>query len=160
MVMIEQTKDVEIVDRIAHTEEVWRDIIDDSTPENASLKSLVDDPNNIFLALTIDGFQVGFMGFLSKGDGVYEMHTNFTNACRGKLAMDSAMTCISWVFRNLNASKIVTYAFSTAKPALLMLRVAGWTYSGSEPYPIKVKGKDVEKIMFSLERSDWEKQNS
>lgn len=113
--------------------------------------SLLDNGANILLKILVDGEPAGFVLLTDEHDGVYELHSGSLPGFRGSVARQIGRQVIEWVAENTDAGRLITCAWDNAKNVVFMARLVGFEEEHREQWPYTVHGKNVCRIVFSID---------
>lgn len=105
---------------------------------------VLKNPRNHFFANEYGGFLV-----MDKGDGVYEVHTQFLPGGRGKAARESAREAMEQMFLTTDCMALTTFCPSDNKKAINLALFAGMHKRQPETY-FGVQGH-----MYSITVKEW-----
>jgi RimJ/RimL family protein N-acetyltransferase len=132
MIMIERTKDWELVKRIVTDRSVYPRVSDDSSPCADCWQPIRDDAMYYLLAKR----DVDILGLfaVSPENGIcYKVHTCLLPHSYGEKATIAAKELIQWVFSNLQCERLITEVPEFNKLALKFAERSGMTRFGYNP---------------------------
>jgi RimJ/RimL family protein N-acetyltransferase len=116
------SRDAKFLNSISNHPDVYKWICGPMT-EPFDTTQILNDEGNVFLAFDDGGFV-----FLDRGDGLYELHTQFLPDKKTNV-VEACKEALQYMFTH-GASEVVTYIPTLNKPALFAAMRAGFMYDG------------------------------
>jgi hypothetical protein len=155
MITVEPTTDIAYIKNVLFNPTIYKDMKDDSCPENpAELmdRDLMSKPG-IFLKVMVDGIAAGCFWLIWKG-ALLEAHTALLENCRGKKAIVAARKAQKWVFSNTIAESVTSFAWSDSPAVAWFCRAVGMKPGTTERWPNTRNGQSVDITHYSINRGD------
>ncbi len=105
---------------------------------------VLDNPRNLFLKADHGGFLL-----IDKGEGVYEIHTQFLPAGRGRGARTAAREAMRYMFTQTDCKMLVTHCPVDNKASAWLALSAGMQKAG-KAFPL---GKESD--MYIITKDEW-----
>ena len=153
-IKVAPSRDFAAINRLVNHPDVLPHIIDDSMEAHFDA-SLLNQRDNIFLKATKGDVDMGFMAFINRGYGIYELHSGFLPEYRGISAIKAGKKGFEWLFLSTNAETISTWAWEDAKNVIWAAHVTGFRDIGDLDWPHTVKGKKQRRRVFIQTLQDW-----
>lgn len=149
-------ENIAIANAILRTPEVWESQrIDGVTPEQADITPLFAGGGWLFFVGPADA-PTGFLIFQLAQPRVFELHTNLTQAARGKVALDAIKGAIDWLFTHTHIEAIFTHAPEWNERPISMLVIAcGGQSVGTKPNAFIRDGKRYASRICHIGLVEW-----
>lgn len=159
-VKIVPTRDFDALNALVQHPEVFPHIVDDSITDKLDV-SLFNQRDNMFLLAMFDGKPGGFLAYIYRGFGVYELHSGFLPQFRGIKAIRAGKKAIDWMFLNTSAEILSTWAWENAENVIFAAHKAGFKDQTTLEWHNTVRGQRVDRRILSLTIMEWarEEQN-
>lgn len=150
MVTVHTTEDMSVLRQLLKDDEIRDALGDDTTPRDPDLAVFVP-PGSKLYQVDVDGSPEGMFVLRPEPEGVYEVHTILSPACRGRLAIEAARKMLDDVFLS-GASGISSQVFNDAPAARWFAHKLGFREVSQHPYPHTRHGHPVEIVNLFLPR--------
>ena len=139
-IVIERTKDLELIKRIVTDKSIYPRVTDDSSPDAESWKPSKDE--NMHYLLAKDGEELlGLFAVVPQNAVCWSVHTCLLPKSYGEKATLAAKELIRWVFTNVSCLRLITEVPAFNKIALRYAERAGMTKFGFNPDSYLKNGK-------------------
>jgi len=119
VMLASRTADAAFIDAV--TVECLDAIKTDQVCEITPAVRLVDSPLALFVSIDLNEKPAGILAMAGN-----EIHTLFTKALRGRLALDAMKCGLGWVWANTPFSELVSHAYSHRPDAIRFAKQAGF----------------------------------
>lgn len=149
-------ENIALANAILRTPEVWdSQRIDGVSIEQADITPLVANGGWLFLVGPADA-PIGFLIFQMAQPRIFELHTNLTQAARGKLALDAIKGAIDWLFTHTLTEAIFTHAPEwNERPISTLVIACGGQSVGSKPNAFTRDGKNYSSRICHIGLVEW-----
>lgn len=156
-VTVGPTSDVAYMDSVLRQPDIYESISHDASPpaEKLTVGGLVSAGINRFLLVSVDGEPAGFFMLVNRCRGVYEVHTNLTMKCRGKLSVRAGIEGCKWMFLNTDAMKLVSFCPSCSPETSYFASLVGFNRDFTQTDRWVKHGKKHDVIHVSLTFDEW-----
>lgn len=138
-----ESRDAALLNRVMNDPSVYPDIAL-GHKNHFDATEVLKNPRNHFFANEYGGFLV-----MDKGDGVYEVHTQFLSGGRGKAARESAKEAMEQMFLTTDCMELMTFCPSDNRQAINLALYAGMTRRQTAQY------FGIEGYVFSITIKEW-----
>lgn len=118
--------------------------------ERFDATSLVTDPRNVLLMA-----EGGGILFCQHEPGIYEVHTNFLSAHRGRAAIIASLEAYRWMFTRTDAMILLTRVPAPNKAANKFCRIVGATLEFERKSVWPTNDGNVDLNFYALRYDDW-----
>lgn len=155
IITVEQTTDEAYIKSVFLNPAIYKEIKDDSCPDEPAILSEVDIKAipGFFLKAAVNGESAGVWWLIWHGDSV-EAHTALLDNCRGRDAIRATKDAISWVWRNTGAKAITSYTWSDSPAVAWFCRAVGMHPTSTDPWLATRNGATVSITHFIINRPE------
>lgn len=151
MISVHTTSDFSLLRQLIADDRIRAALGDDDTGKTPDLNDFVP-PGSKLYQVDDDERPVGVFVFRPRSDGVFEMHTIMSPACRGRKAIIAGQKAIASV-KEAGAKSLVSYAFSDSPASLWFAHQIGFESVGRSQYPHTRNGRSVEIVHLLAKNS-------
>lgn len=119
-IILRPTRDLAWLNETVRRPEIYDRIRRDGDVEASafSVEDKLQHPDHQFVRVDKNGQGVGFFHTVRKAPGIYEVHTNLTNDCRGSDALVAGRGGMALMFTRTDCRKLISYAPANIPEAL------------------------------------------
>ncbi len=139
------SRDAAFLNRIVNDPSVFTGATMGLAREPVDMTPLVMDERNLFLANEHGGFLL-----IDKGDGIYEIHTQFLPEGRGKSAIVAGRDAMKYMFVETSAKALMTFCPLDNPQSMFLARACGMKKFKTVT-ELGVKGD-----MYTITKGEWQ----
>lgn len=142
------TVDTHIIEKILNHPDVYKDSIDDFSPNYLEIKTI--PYNHLWISVYNADILCGGFLLVWHNTIMCEVHTCLFSSVHGKLAIKIGKLGIEWLFKNTQCLKIITNVPEYNKKALLFSKISGFKIEGINRKSIMKFGNLMDQTVLGL----------
>jgi RimJ/RimL family protein N-acetyltransferase len=161
-IQIDFTQDAAWMDSIIRLPEVYEPMRFDGAParKDMTVARAAAEGRHLFLRVRVDGQPVGFFMLERRGETrEFEVHTQLSAACRGKLAIRAGRAAIDSAFQSGQVDLITSTCPDYNLQSLLFARLCGFERFGYRKTAFRRNGRQCGANLVCLSRKTWEERS-